>query len=205
MRIELLFIYIVIIISAVFHEYAHGWAAYQLGDDTAKRSGRLTLNPIAHIDPLGTLIIPLVLLFSAGIFIGWAKPVPYNPYNLSDRRYGSLKVAIAGPAANIVIALVLGLGLRFASLPLVAAGLLSPVALDFLQLVVYVNIILALFNLIPLPPLDGSKVAADLFPGYWRYFSGLGFIGIFLALFVAFLVLGPLAQFIFSLLTGFRF
>jgi len=202
---ELFFLYLVIIGSAVFHEYAHGWMAFELGDPTAKNAGRLTLNPLRHLDPVGTVIIPLILLFSSGIFLGWARPVPYNPYLLRDRRYGSLKVAIAGPGANFLIALILGLFVRFAAAPLVSSGLVPLITLNFLELVIYVNVILALFNLIPIPPLDGSKVAADLIPGYWRYFSGLGFIGIFVALFIAFLVLGPLAGSIFFFITGFTF
>ena len=92
-----LFLYIVIVFSATFHEYAHGFIAYKLGDSTAKDAGRLTLNPFAHIDLMGTVIIPLFLLFYGGVFLGWAKPVPYNPYNLKDQKYGSLKVGIAGP------------------------------------------------------------------------------------------------------------
>ncbi len=202
---ELFFLYLVIIGSAVFHEYAHGWMAFELGDPTAKNAGRLTLNPFRHIDPVGTVIIPLLLLFSSGIFLGWAKPVPYNPYFLRDKRFGSLKVALAGPAANFLIAVILGLLVRFAAAPLISSGFLPLETLKFLELIVYVNIILALFNLIPIPPLDGSKIAADLIPGYWRYFGGLGFIGIFIALSIAFLVLSPLANTFFSLITGFTF
>ena len=111
-----LFLYFVIIISAVFHEYAHGLMAYNLGDETAYRAGRLTLNPLVHIDILGTIVVPLFLILTSGIFIGWAKPVPYNPYNLSDPKYGSLKVAAAGPAANLIIALFFGLLLRLSLL-----------------------------------------------------------------------------------------
>lgn len=194
-----LFIYIIIILSAVIHEYAHGWAAYQLGDPTAKNEGRLTLNPLVHLDPLGTVIIPLFLLFTSGVFIGWAKPVPYNPYNLRDLKYGSLKVAIAGPGINLLIALILGLILRF----------LSPVLLNynsnlpfFLGFIVYVNIFLALFNLLPFPPLDGSKIFADLFPNQWKYFMQLGMIGIFIALLIAFFILSPVANFVFRLIVG---
>lgn len=197
-----LFIYIVIILSAVIHEYAHAWAAYQLGDPTAKNEGRLTLNPLVHLDPLGTVIIPLFLLFTSGVFIGWAKPVPYNPYNLRDSKYGSLKVAVAGPGVNLLIALVLGLILRF----------LSPVLLNynsslpfFLGFIVYVNIFLALFNLLPFPPLDGSKIFADLFPNQWRNFMRLGMVGIFIALLVAFFILPPIANFVFRLIVGQNF
>jgi len=197
-----LFIYIIIVLSAIIHEYAHAWAAYQLGDPTAKNEGRLTLNPLVHLDPLGTVIIPLFLLFTSGVFIGWAKPVPYNPYNLRDLKYGSLKVAIAGPGINLLIALILGLILRF----------LSPVLLNynsnlpfFLGFIVYVNIFLALFNLLPFPPLDGSKIFADLFPNQWKYFMQLGMIGIFIALLIAFFILSPVANFVFRLIVGQNF
>lgn len=191
------FLYLVIILSAVFHEYAHGWVAHRLGDTTAKDAGRLTLNPIAHIDLFGTIIVPLFLLFTSGIFIGWAKPVPYNPYNLRDQKYGSLKVGVAGPATNLILALILGLILR-----LLVAATGPSIFLELLALIVYINIFLGLFNLIPFPPLDGSKVLADLFPRQWHYFTRLGFAGIFLALLVAFFLLPPVAQFVFWVFTG---
>lgn len=196
-----LFLYVIIVLSANFHEYAHGFIAYRLGDSTAKDAGRLTLNPLAHIDLLGTVIIPLFLLFYGGMFLGWAKPVPYNPYNLKDQKYGSLKVGIAGPAANLLIALILGIFLRFAF-----AGIFGAVFSQFflmaVSLIVYINIFLALFNLIPLPPLDGSKVLMDLFPKIRYAMARLGFFGVFLALFLAFFILSPLAGFIFQLITG---
>lgn len=201
-----LFLYLVIVLSATFHEYAHGFIAYKLGDSTAKDNGRLTLNPLAHIDLMGTVIIPLFLLFYSGIFIGWAKPVPYNPYNLKDPKYGSLKVGIAGPAANLLIALILGIFLR-----IVSSGIFGqwPIVnsqwsffLEAVALIVYINIFLALFNLIPLPPLDGSKVLMDLFPGSAYTMARLGFLGIFLALILSFFILSPLAGFIFRLITG---
>ena len=198
---ELLFIYLVIIISAVFHEYAHAWAAFRLGDPTAKNAGRLTLNPIVHIDLWGTVIIPLVLLYASGIFIGWAKPVPYNPYNLRDQRYGNLKVAIAGPAINLLIALVLGLVLRFSSL-FASVSFISPIFWQLLGFVVFVNIFLAMFNLIPIPPLDGSKVLGDLFPRLSYNIARLGFFGLFIALFLAFIILPPIANGIFWFFTG---
>ncbi len=196
-----LFLYIVIVLSATFHEYSHGFIAYKLGDSTAKDSGRLTLNPLAHIDLWGTVIIPLFLLFYGGVFLGWAKPVPYNPYNLKDQKYGSLKVGIAGPAANFIIALILGIFLRIAFVGIFGAAF-SQFFLIAVALIVYINIFLALFNLIPLPPLDGSKVLMDLFPRSRYSLASLGFFGIFLALFLAFFILSPLAGFIFQLITG---
>ena len=197
-----LFLYIIIILSATFHEFAHGFAAHRLGDNTAKDLGRLTLNPLKHLDPFGTIIVPLLFLFTSGIFIGWAKPVPYNPANLRDRHYGSLKVGIAGPLANLVIALILGLFLRFFSGYFLVSPLANPFFLGLLGLIVYINIFLALFNLLPFPPLDGSKIFMDLFPSQRRFIEGLGFIGIFLALFLAFSFLSPIAQFIFWVITG---
>jgi len=203
---EKLFVYLVIIISAVFHEYAHGWAAFRLGDTTAKDAGRLTLNPFAHIDLWGTVLIPLFLLFTSGIFIGWAKPVPYNPYNLRDQRYGNLKVAFAGPGANLLIALVLGLLIRFSPLYVSSVGFTTPAFLQLLAFVVYVNIFLALFNLIPFPPLDGSKVLGDLFPRFsYNLMQNVGFFGVFAALILAFFILPPLANFVFFVITGHGF
>jgi len=199
---HLFFLYIVIIFSAVFHEYAHAYTAYSLGDTTAKDEGRLTLNPIVHIDIMGTILIPLLLLFTSGIFLGWAKPVPYNPYALSDHKYGSLKVAIAGPISNIFIAIVLGVFIRLAGAPLITSGLITASFIDLLSLIIYVNIILAIFNLIPIPPLDGSKIAADLWPEYGRFVSNLGFIGIFVALFIGFTFLAGIANTIFYIITG---
>ncbi len=200
---DIIFIYIVIVLSAVFHEYAHGWAAYRLGDSTAKDAGRLTLNPFVHIDLLGTVIIPLFLLLSpARAFLGWAKPVPYNPYNLKDQKYGSLKVGIAGPAANLVIALILGIFLRSVLAGIFGSAVFSEFFLLAVAKIVYINIFLALFNLIPFPPLDGSKVLMDLFPRLSHGLSQIGFIGIFLALFLAFFILSPLASFLFQLITG---
>ncbi len=192
-----LYLFVVIILSAVFHEYAHGWMAYRLGDDTAKQAGRLTLNPFVHLDPFGTVLLPLLLLFTSGIFIGWAKPVPYNPHNLADKKRGELKVAIAGPATNIVLAVVLGLFVRFSGM----FGI-EGIFVELLAFAAYVNIFLALFNLIPVPPLDGSKVAADLFPKMWRNVMGLGVWGLLIALFIAFYILPPIAQVLFNIIVG---
>lgn len=198
-----LFLYLIIVISAVFHEYAHGFAAYRLGDSTAKNEGRLTFNPLVHLDIFGTVILPIVLLFTSGIFFGWAKPVPYNPFNLKDKKYGSLKVGVAGPSANLLIALILGFLLRF--FDFFEIGLISPIFLGLVGEIIYVNIFLALFNLLPMPPLDGSKIFADLFPTQWRNFERIGFAGIALAIFLAFFFLPPLADFLFRLITGGNF
>lgn len=184
------------------HEYAHGLTAYFLGDPTAKNEGRLTLNPLVHMDIFGTVILPLFLLFTGGIFIGYAKPVPYNPDNLRDKKYGSLKVAIAGPLSNLFIALVFGLFLRFFSGSVLASNIVPPAFLSFIALITIINIALAFFNMIPFPPLDGSKVFFDLFPRFWRRVMDLGFAGLALALFVAFFFLPKVINATFLLITG---
>lgn len=197
-----LFLYVIIVLSASFHEFAHAFAAFKLGDSTAKDEGRLTLNPLKHVDLTGTVIVPLLLLFFSGTFIGWAKPVPYNPYNLRDKKYGSLKVGIAGPAANFLIALILGIFLRLAFGGIFGPSAFSGVFLSALALIIYINIFLGLFNLIPIPPLDGSKVLMDLFPRANYAMASVGIFGIFLALAIAFWVLSPLAGFVFKLIVG---
>ena len=154
---QLLFL-VVLILTIIVHEIAHGYAALLLGDPTAQQEGRLTLNPIPHIDVLGTLIIPGILLMTgSGILFGWAKPVPYNPYNLKGR-YGEALVAAAGPGINIALAVVFGLLFRF-------SGDILPASLLFLcSVVVWVNLLIAFFNLIPIPPLDGSKILMAFLP-----------------------------------------
>jgi len=197
-----LFLYVIIVLSASFHEFAHAFAAFRLGDSTAKDEGRMTLNPFKHIDLTGTVVIPLFLLFFGGVFIGWAKPVPYNPYNLRDKKYGSLKVGFAGPAANFLIALILGIFLRLVFAGIFGATVFSEVFLFAVALIIYINIFLGIFNLIPIPPLDGSKVLMDLFPKTAYAMATLGIVGIFLALAIAFFILSPLAGFIFKLIVG---
>lgn len=200
-----IFIYVVIVLSAVFHEYAHGFMAYRLGDPTAKNAGRLTLNPLAHMELMGTVVIPLALLFIGGMFIGWAKPVPYNPLNLRDKKYGSLKVGIAGPGANLLIAVILGIIIRLAGTGIFSAYLSGGFFWEAVGLIVYVNVFLALFNMIPMPPLDGSKVLMDLFPRAGYALARFGFLGIILALFLAFMILPYLANLIFFAIAGYSF
>jgi Zn-dependent protease len=158
---DTIFLLIVVIFSAIIHEVMHGVAADYLGDKTARYAGRLTLNPIPHIDPFGSIILPLLLALSGSpIFFAYAKPVPYNPYNLRPGRFSEAIVAGAGPASNIVIALIGGLIIRL--------GIFTP-ANDVIFLVVLVNIMLCFFNLIPIPPLDGSKVLEALLPRSLQY------------------------------------
>ena len=151
------FTLIVILFSIIIHEIAHGSVAYYLGDTTAKNAGRLSLNPIKHIDPLGSVILPLFLLLLRSPFlVGWAKPVPVNPFNFRDRKWGELKVSIAGPGVNFLIGIIFSLFARF--LPLE-----SPLFIPFGLIAVY-NFLLAIFNLIPVPPLDGSWILFSLLP-----------------------------------------
>ena len=157
---EQLVIIVALILSIVIHEMAHGYAAFWLGDPTAKLQGRLSGNPLVHIDPLGSVIIPgLLFITGSSILFGWAKPVPFNPYNLSDQRYGEAKVAVAGPLANLAIALFFGTLIRFSEILSLNGAFIS-----IAVYVVFINILLALFNMIPFPPLDGSKILTALLP-----------------------------------------
>lgn len=148
-----------IVLGLTFHEYAHGLAAYKLGDNTARSQGRLTINPAAHVDPVG-----LILLFLAGF--GWAKPVPINPLNFKgDMRRGVLLVSLAGPATNLLLAI--AAAIIWGAL----AGLKLPYFNDIMMYMIQINVVLAIFNLIPVPPLDGSKILAGILPGRqeWLY------------------------------------
>ena len=160
-----IFLVIILIFSIVIHEVSHGAVANYLGDPTAKYAGRLTLNPLKHLDPFGSVILPFFLvlmsrLTGGGIIFGWAKPVPVNPYNFRDQRWGSAKVAIAGPIANILVAVVFGVIGRF--LPF-SNPFFQNLYLIF-SLIVYINVLLAVFNLIPIPPLDGSHILFAILP-----------------------------------------
>ena len=161
MQIELIIASIIILIfSVVAHELAHGYAALSLGDPTAKLAGRLTFNPIKHLDPLGSVILPALLALSPSpLIFGWAKPVPYNPYNLKGR-YGESIVAAAGPLTNFAIAIFFGVVLRIA----IAGGWATDPFILITSFVVFINILLGIFNLIPLPGFDGAKVLRAALP-----------------------------------------
>ncbi|MCK5460248.1 site-2 protease family protein [Candidatus Parcubacteria bacterium] len=206
-----LFPFVALIYSIIIHEYAHGWMADQLGDPTAKHSGRLTLNPIPHIDLMGSIFLPLLLIISnSGFIIGWAKPVPFNPYNLKDQKYGPLKIALAGPAANLVIALFFGMLLRF--FPMISSSLNLPVAnlTIFIQLIAFIvqlNLLLMIFNLLPIPPLDGSKVLLTFLPDRYKEafyrFERFGIIILFVSIFFLFdYIIIPILNFLFRLIVG---
>jgi len=176
--------------------------ANSLGDPTAKYQGRLTLNPIKHLDPVGSIIVPAVTYLIGGFIFGWARPVPYNPYNLRNQKWGPAMVAAAGPLSNISMALIFGLLIRFGG----GAGFLSPAFLQIAMLIVLINLVLAVFNMVPIPPLDGSKVLFALIP--YRYHHIQRFLehyGLFLLLIFIFFFWGiilPVIAFLFYAITG---
>jgi len=197
---------IILIFSIVIHEVAHGAMAYWLGDATAKYAGRLTLNPIPHIDPVGSVFLPLILWATGSpVLFGWAKPVPYNPYNLRDQKYGSALVGAAGPGSNLLLALLFGILIKI----LAAYAPMSSALVTFIGLLSYIvliNIFLAIFNLVPIPPLDGSKILFALLPDSANNIKMfLEQWGMFLLLFFILYLSGiimPIAQAVFNLLTG---
>lgn len=202
MSILTIFSIIVLVMSVVIHEVSHGYMAYLLGDPTAKLAGRLTLNPISHIDPIGSIALPFLLsLLPGGVVFGWAKPVPYNPYNLQAGKWGPACVAAAGPASNIVLAVVFGFLVRFS----VVLGLNSATATIF-SVIVLVNIMLALFNLIPIPPLDGATIFFSFLPArfsrFGEAFYQYRFLMIFVAVFLASFLINWLLPVIYTFLTG---
>ncbi|HEY9480846.1 MAG TPA: site-2 protease family protein [Candidatus Paceibacterota bacterium] len=201
MSVDLIFSLVILFLSVVIHEVSHGYAALFLGDHTAEYEGRLTLNPLKHVDLVGTIILPLICILSpSGFFFGWAKPVPYNPYNLRNQKWGEAIVAAAGPLSNIVLALVFGLLVRFFALPQEARALCATIAL--------VNISLAIFNLVPVPPLDGSKIITAILPHGWmkvrQQIERFGFVGVLIFLLIAWQFFQPLIPWLFGLITGIR-
>lgn len=195
---EMLLFFTVLIFSIVIHEFSHAWMANYLGDPTAKYAGRLTLNPLAHLDLFGSLIIPLLLYFTAGFVFGWAKPVPFNPYNLRDQKYGPALVGFAGPGANISVAVVFGLLFR--------SGIFNAF-LEIFTIIIVLNLILAIFNLIPIPPLDGSKILFAFWPYQWEeariFLERFGFIILLFFIFFAFRFILPIVFWLFKLITGY--
>jgi len=204
MGVDFIFAIAVLIMSVVIHEVSHGYSAYLLGDSTAKYAGRLTLNPLRHLDFFGSLLVPLLTYMMGGFIFGWAKPVPYNPYNLKNQKWGPAIVGAAGPAANFFMALVFGLVLRFGAgsfLPLSSVGIIS--------LIIFINLLLGIFNLIPVPPLDGSKLLFAVIPYQWRNIQhSLERYGFFVLLFIIFFLwrfLIPIIFAAFRLITGIDF
>ena len=161
LQIDVVFGIIILILSVVIHEVAHGVMANYLGDPTARLEGRLTLNPLKHLDPMGSVILPILLIVTHSPFLfGWAKPVPYNPYNLRrGGRFAEALVAAAGPATNLLLALIFGAIIRFLS-----AGGAPSATISLAFSAVITNVMLAIFNCIPIPPLDGSKIVEAFLP-----------------------------------------
>ncbi len=196
---------VVLIGSVVVHEVSHGLAADYLGDKTARRAGRLSLNPVRHLDPVGSFLVPGFLALLGGPIFGWARPVPYNPQNLRSGRWGEVVVAAAGPVSNIVLALAFTLLVRL-------SGFWNSIFLSFTSVIemfmgiIAINLSLAVFNLIPIPPLDGSKILFGLLPesarGIQTFIERYGFIVLFI--FVAFGggLIGPIVESAFRFLLG---
>jgi Zn-dependent protease len=199
-HMDFVFYFLVIVPSAIIHEYAHGWAADTMGDPTAKYMGRLTLNPLKHIDLWGTILMPIMLsLMTGGRFLfAYAKPVPYNPYNLKNQKWGPALVAIAGPMANFLLAAAFALLLRLVPMGQDLASLLA--------IIVYANIMLMIFNLVPIPPLDGSKILYAVLPdsarGLKNFLDRYGFVILLFFVFFLFELIQPIIDSLFRLLVG---
>jgi len=198
--LQAIFSIAVLIFSVSAHEASHGYMAQSLGDPTARLAGRLTLNPLKHLDLMGSIIVPFLMFISHGPMLGWAKPVPYNPYNLRDQKWGDAKVALAGPLTNLGIAFIAAMFLRFGF-----THLTMPM-ISLLNIIITVNLVLAIFNLVPIPPLDGSKVLISLLPQRQRYLAHYleRYALVFMLIFVFFLwqFFLPLVDLVYRLFVG---
>ncbi|HOF42533.1 MAG TPA: site-2 protease family protein [Candidatus Moranbacteria bacterium] len=217
------FYVLILIYSIIVHEVSHGFVALWLGDATAKYSGRLNFNPISHIDIWGSIIVPLAMLVTTGFAFGWAKPVPYNPYNLRNQKWGPAMVAFGGPASNIVIALVSAVLAKFIMVPVAVkaaiitgisnaswsqisatvSGSFGSIFFALLMIVIFWNVLLAFFNLIPFPPLDGSKLLFSVFPIRTGTMAMLEQYGFILLLLFIIVFSGPLGFFLTKMLSIF--
>lgn len=198
---DVIFYIAILVMSVVIHEISHGFMAEYFGDKTARNAGRLTLNPIKHLDLFGSILLPALLYFSSGFVFGWAKPVPYNPDNLRDRKKGEIAVAAAGILANLSIAIFFGIILR------ISTNFFLPTGFDFIiSSIVVINLALAIFNLVPIPPLDGSKILFNLLPESAHSVVELleRYSIIFFIVFVVFFAdyLYPVLAFLYHLITG---
>ena len=197
-----IFSIIILIISVMFHELAHGTVADKLGDPTPSLAGRLTLNPIAHMELVGSFLLPLLCIISgSGFIIGWAKPVPFNPSYFKNKRWGPAMVAAAGPIANILIALVSAAAFRIG-----ASHANFIFAAKLFAMVATINISLAVFNLIPIPPLDGHHILGAVFPNYKKWsdnlMRGYGMILLVIVILIGGSLIAPVIEFFVRLLLG---
>lgn len=195
---------VILLFSVIIHELAHGYAAFSMGDPTAKYEGRLTLNPLKHLDSFGSIILPLLLYISGSpILFGWAKPVPVNPYNFRDKKWGELKVSLAGPLSNISLAVFFGLVFRFLPENILIG---NPGIIIALKYIITINLWLAIFNLIPIPPLDGSWILFSFLSD--KYFYVKNFLRQYGIIILIFLILFGnffwfnIISFFFKLITG---
>lgn len=206
--IILIFQLAVLLFSVMVHEVSHGVTAYRLGDDTAKLMGRLTLNPLKHLDPIGSFVVPLVLYFASGgtFILGWAKPVPFNPFKLKNPTTGAALIGAAGPLSNFTLALIFGLLIRLLG-PLAAAMPAIAAVIFFFNIIVFINILLGVFNLVPIPPLDGSRLLfafiSDRYMKFKIFLEQFGFfILLFFLFFGGFAIIFPIIQAIYLLIVG---
>lgn len=195
---------VVLLFSAIVHEVSHGAMALRLGDRTAKDLGRLTLNPLKHLDPFGSVFLPIMLkLIGSPVLFGWAKPVPYNPLNLKNIKKDSGLIALAGPASNFSIAIIFGIFLRGIIFFDVPVPQFFPV---FMSVIILINLFLGVFNLVPIPPLDGSKVLFAILPARFAEIErALEQYGMFILLFFLFFgirFLFPIVKVIYDLIGG---
>jgi len=205
-----IFLGLIFLFSVVVHEISHGFIADNLGDSTARIAGRLTLNPFKHLDPIGSILLPGILFLTSlvsggGIIFGWTKPVPINPYNLRDKKYGTLKVALAGPLSNLSIALLFGLIIR--SIHQFSIAPFLKTLTIFLGYIVWVNLLLFIFNLWPTPPFDGFHILSRLLPSFFEKFKLLIYQNFLISslgaiLFMMFIGIPFICQPLFKLLTG---
>lgn len=201
----LVFQFLVLIFSVMIHEISHGWIAFILGDNTAKKLGRLTLNPVKHFDLWGSFLLPVLLFIgtAGNIMFGWAKPVPYNPFNLKNPKKEGGLIALAGPVSNILLAVIFGLGIRFIIYFNISS--LAPLIL-FFDIIVRINLVLAVFNLVPIPPLDGSKILFAILPQtaerIFVQFSRYGMVILFAFIFFGFRLIYPIIKFLHWIIVG---
>jgi len=193
----------ILLFSITIHEFAHGFMSNKLGDDTGSVMGRLTLNPMAHIDLIGTIILPLISIVTGAPVFGWAKPVPINPYRLNNPKRDMMLIGLAGPVSNMLMALLAGLAIKvFGTIDSMAFSL------PLFQYLLVLNIILAVFNLVPIPPLDGSHIVSGLLPSRWAYeYEKLGQYGFFILIFllmsgVLWNILGPIVVILMKFMGG---